>query len=80
MVIGYRDCPFCGSDENLFIQSLMNDCVEIKCTACQLSMRAYPEKERYAPVENNLYKQIPAKDAIDVLREKWNRRAGDEDK
>ena len=77
--MGFADCPFCGgSSERFFINTFKScgDYCEVAHLTCKcgVSMRAEAENEHFELLEGSIYKRIPPRSALDVLRERWNRR------
>ena len=77
----FEKCPFCGEERRLLINTrsveLPDDRAVISCP-CGAHMEACGEPETYIPIDEkcDLYRRIPSRSAIDVLKEKWNRRDG----
>jgi len=77
-------CPFCGSDDLVRetgaepTDPLYNPGDDffaiVKCLNCNAQIVGYKEQERYEELENGLYKKIPARTALEVVTEAWNRR------
>lgn len=78
---GFDNCPFCGCGSGRFVINTLGrqgDFCEEAFVACECSarMKALAEPERYEHLAEDLYRRIPRRSALDILREKWNRRAG----
>lgn len=78
-----KPCPFCGSSdissmEDSSIVALGREYGRVMCTNCEATITCLDEDEKYVPIEEYLYKKIPARKGIEIAIERWNRRKGDE--